>query len=185
MGTVDLEPNTRLRIVATSERAQRVELARGTVGAHIVAPPRVFVVATPRLVVTDLGCAFTLSVDEAGRGRLVVTEGRVAVADAAAHEVVVAAGWQSDLGPDGAGAPRSATAPMLAPSSPAPMLAPPAPTLAPPAPAPTPQPATKKSVKPAHKIEPLHKSTPAHKVEPAHPLMLPYSCKLQPFGGQA
>ena len=44
--------------------------------AAIDAPPRHFVVVTPRAVVTDLGCAFELSVDEAGRGRLVVTGGK-------------------------------------------------------------------------------------------------------------
>ncbi|HUS64150.1 MAG TPA: hypothetical protein VMZ28_06385, partial [Kofleriaceae bacterium] len=50
-----------------------------------------------RAVVTDLGCAFTLTVDAQGRGRLVVTEGRVAIAEGPAAEIVVAAGGSADF----------------------------------------------------------------------------------------
>jgi hypothetical protein len=50
-------------------------LARGTISARISAAPRLFIVDTPASTVVDLGCAYTVSVDEAGAGDLRVTEG--------------------------------------------------------------------------------------------------------------
>jgi ferric-dicitrate binding protein FerR (iron transport regulator) len=105
IGTVELAPQTRARIVATSATRHELRLERGTLVATIDAPPRHFVVTTPRAVVTDLGCAFELTVDESGRGRLVVTAGKVAVTGSDAREVVVDAGARVDLSERGPGAP--------------------------------------------------------------------------------
>ena len=76
IGSVELGPATRARIVATGAARHELALERGSLVATIDAPPRRFVVATPRALVTDLGCAFELTVDEAGRGRLAVRAGR-------------------------------------------------------------------------------------------------------------
>jgi hypothetical protein len=46
--------------------------------ATINAPPRLFFVDTPSAVAADLGCAYTLEVDDGGRGLLHVTSGWVA-----------------------------------------------------------------------------------------------------------
>ena len=47
--------------------------------ARIWAPPRLFFVDTPSAVAADLGCAYTLEVDENGGSLLRVTSGWVAL----------------------------------------------------------------------------------------------------------
>jgi len=47
--------------------------------ARIWAPPRLFFVDTPSAVAADLGCAYTLEVDNAGGSLLRVTSGWVAL----------------------------------------------------------------------------------------------------------
>jgi hypothetical protein len=78
IGEVEIDPNTRVRLVRAHETEHRLKLARGTLHATIWAPPRSFVVDTPSAVATDLGCTYTLEVDDAGIGRLHVTSGWVA-----------------------------------------------------------------------------------------------------------
>jgi ferric-dicitrate binding protein FerR (iron transport regulator) len=79
IGEVSLEPNSRLRLVNTAATDHRLELARGTMRALIWAPPRLFFVETPSATAVDLGCAYTLSVDDHGVGTLEVTSGYVAL----------------------------------------------------------------------------------------------------------
>ena len=78
IGHVDVEPNTRLRLVSTKMTEQRIALERGKLEATISAPPRIFFVDTPSAQAVDLGCAYTLEVDEQGQGILQVTAGWVA-----------------------------------------------------------------------------------------------------------
>ena len=75
IGTVELEPNTRLALLFAGPHEHRLTLARGMISAEIVAPPRVFFVETPASTVVDLGCAYTMQVDETGVGMLRVTSG--------------------------------------------------------------------------------------------------------------
>jgi hypothetical protein len=75
IGTVELAPNTRLALQFAGPNQHRLQLARGTISAEIFAPPRVFFVETPASTVVDLGCAYTMQVDEAGVGMLRVTSG--------------------------------------------------------------------------------------------------------------
>ena len=91
IGEVEVDPNTRVRLVETRMTEHRLELERGTLHARIWAPPRLFYVNTPSAVAADLGCAYTLEVDEAGRGLLHVTAGYVAL-EAGARESIVPAG---------------------------------------------------------------------------------------------
>lgn len=79
IGTVDVEPATRVRLGASREDEYRLALARGTISAEIAAPPRLFIVDTPASTVVDLGCAYTVHVDADGRGDLRVTEGWAAL----------------------------------------------------------------------------------------------------------
>jgi hypothetical protein len=72
IGTVDVEPGSRLRALAIGGREQRFTLERGAIAARVDAPPRVFVVETPSAIAPDLGCAYTLRVDSAGNGRLAI-----------------------------------------------------------------------------------------------------------------
>lgn len=91
IGEVTVEPNSRLRLVATSATDHRVELARGTMSAFIWAPPRLFFVNTPSATAVDLGCAYTLAVDDDGNGELHVTSGYVAL-EHGGRETVIPAG---------------------------------------------------------------------------------------------
>lgn len=77
IGRVDLEPRSRARLVATGRDGHRLELERGTLHALVVAPPRLFVVDTPAATAVDLGCAYTLTVEDGGGGLLHVTAGHV------------------------------------------------------------------------------------------------------------
>jgi hypothetical protein len=80
IGQVTIDTNTRVRLVATRDGHHRLALDRGTLHALISAPPGQFVVSTPSATATDLGCAYTLHVDEDGAGYLTVTSGWVALA---------------------------------------------------------------------------------------------------------
>ncbi|MFO0983420.1 MAG: FecR domain-containing protein [Planctomycetota bacterium] len=79
IGRVEVEPNTRVRLVDTRLTEHRMELSRGTMHARIWAPPRLFFVNTPSAEAIDLGCAYTLRVDDAGQTHLLVTYGYVAL----------------------------------------------------------------------------------------------------------
>jgi hypothetical protein len=77
VGIVTIEPDSRLRLVRSRDRQQRMELARGTLRAFITAPPRLFVVDTPAAKATDMGCVYTLSVETDGATLLRVSVGWV------------------------------------------------------------------------------------------------------------
>jgi len=77
IGTVRVEPNTRLRLLDTRAGHHSLELARGTMHATIWAPPNQFFVETPSTLAVDLGCAYTLTVDDEGAGLLSVLVGWV------------------------------------------------------------------------------------------------------------
>jgi hypothetical protein len=79
IGQVEIDPNSRVRLVETRLTEHRLELARGQMSATIWAPPRLFFVNTPSAVAVDYGCAYTLSVDDTGASLLHVTNGWVAL----------------------------------------------------------------------------------------------------------
>ncbi len=70
IGTVNVEPNTRLRLVAGGNGHNRLALDRGTIHAFIWAVPGEFTVDTPSAIAVDLGCSYTLQVDDSGAGLL-------------------------------------------------------------------------------------------------------------------
>ena len=77
IGQVEIEPRTRLRLVDAGAASHRIALDRGVLHARIWAPPGRFFVDTPSAVAVDLGCEYTLAVDEAGTGLLQVSSGWV------------------------------------------------------------------------------------------------------------
>jgi anti-sigma factor RsiW len=79
IGQVEIDPNSRVKLVQTRPTEHRLELARGRLSAVIWAPPRLFFVDTPSAVAADLGCAYTLEVDDEGGSLLRVTSGWVAL----------------------------------------------------------------------------------------------------------
>ncbi|HEY1678640.1 MAG TPA: FecR domain-containing protein [Candidatus Sulfotelmatobacter sp.] len=68
VGLIELDAGTRLRLLAMGKDRQRIALDRGTIHAHIWAPPGQFIVDTPAAITVDLGCAYTLKVDDSGAG---------------------------------------------------------------------------------------------------------------------
>lgn len=77
IGSVEIQPNTRLRIVAARPSEHRLALARGEIRAKISAPPRLFFVETAAGTAVDLGCEYALSAGEDGSGFLHVAKGWV------------------------------------------------------------------------------------------------------------
>jgi hypothetical protein len=96
LGTVDLGPRSRLRLVGNGRDGRRLELAEGRLEAVVDAPPRLFVVDTPSAAAVDMGCAYVLDVDAHGNGWLEVTAGWVAL-EAARGAVHVPAGARCRL----------------------------------------------------------------------------------------
>jgi hypothetical protein len=77
IGRLEVEPVTRLRLLQSGAGRKRIALDRGTIHATIWAPPGQFVVDTPSAVAVDLGCMYTLHVDDSGSGILRTTLGWV------------------------------------------------------------------------------------------------------------
>ncbi len=78
IGEVKIEPNSRVRLVGADEDNHRLAMARGKMEAFIWAPPRKFFVETPSALAVDLGCSYTLEINDDGVGLLHVTLGWVA-----------------------------------------------------------------------------------------------------------
>src|SRR5207248_7276935 len=76
-GRVEIDAGSRLRLLANGPGRKRLSLERGTIHATIWAPPGEFVVDTPSAVAVDLGCVYTLHVDDSGAGLLRTTMGWV------------------------------------------------------------------------------------------------------------
>lgn len=91
IGQVEIAPNSRVQFVNTSKNEHRLSLEKGVLQATILAPPRLFIVDTPSAVAVDLGCAYTLEVDDNGDSKLHVTSGFVAL-ERDGRESIVPAG---------------------------------------------------------------------------------------------
>jgi hypothetical protein len=98
IGNVEIDENTRVRLLQTQPTEHRLELARGKMSARIWAPPRLFFVNTPSAVAADLGCAYTLEVDDHGSSLLHVTSGWVAL-ELKDRESIVPAGASCETRP--------------------------------------------------------------------------------------
>jgi FecR protein len=90
-GEISIEPNTRLRLLRTVPGRQHLALERGTIHATIWARPGDFAVETPSAQAIDLGCVYTLHVDDSGAGLLRTTIGWVGF-KLADHESFIPAG---------------------------------------------------------------------------------------------
>ncbi|MBI3650298.1 MAG: FecR domain-containing protein [Acidobacteria bacterium] len=78
IGHVEVAPNTRIKMVEARPNEHRLQLAIGQLHAKIYAPPRLFFVDTPTAEAIDLGCEYTLEVDDDGTSLLRVQSGWVA-----------------------------------------------------------------------------------------------------------
>jgi hypothetical protein len=99
IGSVEVEPNTRVRLLAAKPNENRIALARGEISAVVSAPPRLFFVDTPASTAVDLGCAYKMKTDESGAGLLRVSVGWVAL-EWKGRESLVPAGASCRTRPD-------------------------------------------------------------------------------------
>jgi hypothetical protein len=79
IGTMQVRPGSRLRLLETSSRQHRLQLDRGSVHASVLAPPRLLVVDTPSASAVDLGCEYDLTVLDDGSSLLIVYTGEVSL----------------------------------------------------------------------------------------------------------
>ena len=109
-GRVEVDAGSRLRLITNGPGRKRLSLERGTIHAVIWAPPGQFVVDTPSAVAVDLGCVYTLHVDESGAGLLRTTMGWVGF-KLNGHESFIPAGAICQTRPNiGPGTPYSESA---------------------------------------------------------------------------
>jgi hypothetical protein len=91
IGRLTVDPNTRIRLLVTQSNEHRIALDRGRVEASTWAPPRLFIVETPSAKAIDLGCRYSLQVQDDGSSMLHVTLGLVAL-ELEGRETIVPAG---------------------------------------------------------------------------------------------
>ena len=91
IGQLLIDPNTRIRLLVTKPDQHRIALERGKLEATTWAPPRLFIVETPSATAVDLGCRYTMEVQDDGSSLLHVTLGLVAL-DRNGGETIVPAG---------------------------------------------------------------------------------------------
>ncbi|MDQ2840501.1 MAG: FecR domain-containing protein [Acidobacteriota bacterium] len=77
MAKIEVGPATKIRLLTTGSSQHRISLQSGKITARVWAPPFTILVDTPAATTVDLGCAFTLQVEERGSGELHVTSGWV------------------------------------------------------------------------------------------------------------
>lgn len=90
IGRADLGPGSRARLVRAEGSEHRMAMERGTLHARIWAPPRFFLVETPSALAIDLGCIYTLTLDDRGAGLLRVESGEVELVEGARRSIVLA-----------------------------------------------------------------------------------------------
>ena len=102
LGVVDVEPGSRLRLVATHAKRHQIALDYGTIAARMWAPPFSLTVDTPSASLFDLGCAFVLHIESGGYGTVQVTSGWVEF-ETPSRSVIIPAGagavTRPELGP--------------------------------------------------------------------------------------
>ena len=97
-----MEPNTSLKLTQSGRSGHRVSLERGKLHAVIWARPKLFFVDTPSAVTVDLGCAYSLEVDNEGNTVVHVTHGLVSIESRGRDSYILAGAVcvaRKDLGP--------------------------------------------------------------------------------------
>ena len=98
VGEIYVDPDSRVRLVESGSNRSRLALELGTIHAAIWASPGEFVVDTPSASAVDLGCAYTLHVNEDGSGMLRTTLGWVGF-HSDGHDSFIPAGAMSTTRP--------------------------------------------------------------------------------------
>jgi ferric-dicitrate binding protein FerR (iron transport regulator) len=97
IGVAELGAHTRVRLERTDSERHQLALERGHMHAKVNAPPRLFAVTTPHTSVIDLGCEYTIDIDDAGAGSIYVRIGSVELTAPGGGLVVAPAGTRTTL----------------------------------------------------------------------------------------
>lgn len=92
IGSAKLGKQTRVRLDRTDPQRHQLALERGHMHAKVVAPPRLFAVTTKHTEVVDLGCEYTIDIDDAGAGSICVQSGLVELATKSGATVITPEG---------------------------------------------------------------------------------------------
>lgn len=98
LGRVRVEPRSRLRLLASDANGHRLLMEEGMIHASLWAPSGEVVLETPAATVVDLGCEYTLAVDEQGHGLLCVETGWVSL-EGDGRMALVPSGAQCEMRP--------------------------------------------------------------------------------------
>jgi ferric-dicitrate binding protein FerR (iron transport regulator) len=82
IGSIELAPRTKLILAENGERLHRLSLIYGSLHARTTSAPGLFVVNTAFANAVDLGCEYTLTINNDGSGLLRVTAGWVELENA-------------------------------------------------------------------------------------------------------
>ncbi len=91
IGSVIIEPNSKVIFVKANDGNNRIFVEYGTIAANINSKPKTFFVEMPSAVASDMGGAYTLTIDSSGDGIVYVKEGKVEV-QSKDREAIVPAG---------------------------------------------------------------------------------------------
>ena len=92
IGSAKLGKQTRVRLDRTDPERHQLALERGHMHAKVIAPPRLFAVTTKHTDVVDLGCEYTIDIDDAGAGSICVHSGLVELATKSGATVITPEG---------------------------------------------------------------------------------------------
>ena len=101
IGHVEVKEGSKLRVLRVDKEEQRLQLARGSVHAVVLAPPRLFVIDTPAATAVDLGSEYQHTVDSSETSKLRVLSGLVEL-EGHGQKAIVLAGMWSDTPKGGA-----------------------------------------------------------------------------------
>lgn len=92
LGSVIIEPNSRVKLTKSQSDEHRIQLDYGSIDANINAKPRTFFVDAGSVTAVDLGCSYKFSIDSSGDGLLYVKQGKVSLESASGRESLVPEG---------------------------------------------------------------------------------------------
>ncbi len=92
LGSVIIEPNSRVKLTKSVTDEHRIQLDYGVIDANINAKPRTFFVDAGTVTAVDLGCSYKFSIDKSGDGLLYVKQGKVSLQSASGRESLVPEG---------------------------------------------------------------------------------------------
>ena len=77
IGEIDVQPNSRIKLIGSHKDEYRILLNEGKIHAVIWSSPGIFTVETPFATIVDLGCIYSLEIEKDGSGTLKVISGYV------------------------------------------------------------------------------------------------------------